>query len=117
MSRKIDFSGFGFFLLFAFNGGIFAQFFLLRPFGEGKGKMKVSAKCCDFRKAEMKVLCRLSKPLWPGNQRARFFFFREKYIFRNFPCDAFHFRSKGLGSALASFDAFKRQKAYGEAGG
>ena len=40
---------------------------------------KVSAKRCDFRKAEIKVLCKLSKPLWPGNKRAGVFL-QEKNI-------------------------------------
>lgn len=64
--ERLIFVGF-FFLLLMGN-----QFFLLSA-QQRQGKKKVSAKCCDFRKAEIKVLCGLSKPLWPGNKRARGF--------------------------------------------
>lgn len=64
--ERLVFVGFFFFLLLM---GDLCSVLPPLPVQLRQGK-KVSAKCCDFRKAEIKVLCRLSKPLQPGNKRA-----------------------------------------------
>lgn len=45
-----------------------------------EGKKMVCTKHCDFRKAEIKVLCRLSKPLRPAKEGAQGFSLEKLYF-------------------------------------